>query len=245
LQFDLGSNGRYHWQTVAMRRKMESLKMDENGTAGQYATDNGLDEEMPIISMLSPALDLIRSTPPDPAHSELQGVAAQTHRLLVTGILTEKAKSLYSTMLQRFSFPPSFSRIRNPVTHLGSYSIAEHARWVIIIAPLLRCWLRRHHIRVEFWDAAKGTGNPLFIILRAFAAQAKTCSILMSPDITALDRANLGSTIVISRRLYQYLLDIAAKASTSSGRSCRATPALLGANSAPIPIGVSRLVRFG
>lgn len=51
LQFDLGSNGRYHWQTVAMRRKMESLKLDENGTAGQYATDNGLDEEMPTISI--------------------------------------------------------------------------------------------------------------------------------------------------------------------------------------------------
>jgi hypothetical protein len=172
-------------------------------------------------------LDLIRSTPPDPAHSELQGVAAQTHRLLVTGILTERAKSLYSAMLQRFSFPPGFSRIRNPVTHLGSYSIAEHARWVIIIAPLLRCWLRRSHIRAEIWDAAKGTGNPLFIIVRAFATQAKTCSILMNPDITALDRANLGSTVVTSRRLYQDLLDIAAKASTSSSRSRRATPALL------------------
>jgi hypothetical protein len=203
LQFDLGSNGRYHWQTVAMRRKMASLEIDRNGAAvaDQYATENGLDRETPIISMLSPALDLIRSTPPDPAYSELQGVAAQTHRLLVTGILTERAKSLYSAMLQRFSFPPGFSRIRNPVTHLGSYSIAEHARWVIIIAPLLRCWLRRSHIRAEIWDAAKGTGNPLFIIVRAFAAQAKTCSILMNPDITALDRANLGSTVVTSRRL--------------------------------------------
>ena len=142
-------------------------------TASEYATANGLDEPMPLISMLSPALDLIRSTPPDPAHSELQGVAAQTHRLLVTGILTENAKGLYSSMLQNFCFPPGFPRIRNPVTHLGSYSIAEHSRWAIMVAPLLRCWLRKRHIKPEFWEA------------------------------------------------------IAAKASTSSGRSRRATPALL------------------
>ena len=227
LQFDVGANGRYHWQTVAMRRKMGSLDENTDVKASEYATANGLDEDVPVISILSPALDLIRSTPPDPAHSELQGVAAQTHRLLVAGILKENAKSLYSSMLQKISFPPGFPRIRNPTTHLGSYSIAEHSRWAIIIAPLLRCWLRKRHIRVEFWDAAKGTGNPLFIIIRAFAAQAKTCSILMSPDITALDRANLGSTIVTSRRLYQDLLDIAAKASTLSNRSRRATPTLL------------------
>ena len=253
LQFDISANGRYHWQTLAMRRKMASLggdkdvtaseyatavtasqcattedeDEDEDLTASQYATANGLDQEVPLISMISPALDLIRSTPPDPAHSELQGVAAQTHRLLVAGILTEHAKSLYSSMLQSFSFPPGFPRIRNPATHLGSYSIAEHSRWAIIIAPLLRCWLRRRHVRTEFWDAVRGTGNPLFIIIRAFAAQAKTCSLLMNPDITALDRANLGSTIITSRRLYQDLLDIAAKGSTSSGRSRRATPTLL------------------
>jgi hypothetical protein len=231
LHFDIGAKGRYHWQTVAMRRKMASpmalADVDEYETASDYAKANGLDEETPIISILSPALDLIRSTPPDPAHSELQGVAAQSHRLLLAGILTEKAKSLYSSILQSFCFPPGYSRIRNPVTHLGSFSIAEHSRWVIVIAPLLRCWLRKQHIRAEFWNAAKEVGNPLFVIVRAFAAQARACSVVMSPDITALDRANLGSIIITSRRLYHDLLDIAARASTSSGRSRKATPALL------------------
>jgi hypothetical protein len=60
LQFDMGANGRYHWQTVAMRRKMASLM--EHTTASEYATANGLDEQTLIISILSPALDLIRVT---------------------------------------------------------------------------------------------------------------------------------------------------------------------------------------
>jgi hypothetical protein len=35
----------------------------------------------------------------------------------------------------------TFARIQSAIKHLGSYSISEHPRWVIVIAPLLRVWL--------------------------------------------------------------------------------------------------------
>jgi hypothetical protein len=234
LLYDINQHGRYYWQNARMRQEMASKPTvnDKN----QYASAHGLSVDTPPLSTVSPSLDLIRTTPPDPAHSELNGVAAESHRLLLDGILTEKGKVQYNAMTQRFIFPPGYPRIRSAITHLGSYTISEHSRWAIIIAPLLRVWLRKKHIRPDFWDAAKQKSNPLFTIVRAYAAQAKTCSLLMSPALTAIDRANLKGTIITSRRLYQDLLDLVATATTRNRRSRRATPALI--RRSPTPSGL-------
>jgi hypothetical protein len=63
-----------------MRRKMASLERERDGdvTAHEYAAANDLDEQMPVVSMLFPALDFIRQHPlTQLKYSELQNVAAQ------------------------------------------------------------------------------------------------------------------------------------------------------------------------
>lgn len=126
---------RNFWQDKYLRQDLANMP------SGKPKEDRGTELGMltgeVILALASPALDLIRATPSDPAHSELQGVAQETHQLLLDGILTEAAKSIYLEALQNFKFPPGQPKIRSPVKFLGSYTIAEHARWANIIAVLL------------------------------------------------------------------------------------------------------------
>jgi hypothetical protein len=77
--------------------------------------------------------------PSDPAYSEYQGLSLLIHDFLKDTILTTKAIEEYHTVLQKHPFPPSWGRLPSPIHHLGSYSLAEHGRWSIIIPGLLRC----------------------------------------------------------------------------------------------------------
>jgi hypothetical protein len=104
---------------------MESLKTATDKRT--YGSQWGLSEERPALIDISPALDLILSRPPDPAHSEYQGMTALLHGLLIDGILTPTAQKSYGQVLRLCPFPPDWERLQSPIHHLRSYSLATHA----------------------------------------------------------------------------------------------------------------------
>ena len=59
-----------------------------------------------------------------------------------------------------------------------------------------------------------------------------------SLHLSQTDRANMRSAIITSRRLYQDLLDIAAKASSCNPRTRRATPTLVRRSPTPSSLGL-------
>ena len=67
---------------------------------------HGMAESVPL-EKFSPALDLILTRPPDPAHSEYGGQAKLMHDLLLETILTPAGTRLYATTLSPFPFPPN------------------------------------------------------------------------------------------------------------------------------------------
>ena len=89
LQRDILLHGRYHHEVLAIRKKSLAIKGKTKRLA--YLTRNGLKPESSALQTLTPALDLIMSCPPDPAHSEYYGLVRRLYPFLYTKILTKRA----------------------------------------------------------------------------------------------------------------------------------------------------------
>jgi hypothetical protein len=153
LDYNVNDEGRYHYQTLSMRKGMNELrtKTDKNTRATKW----GLAVDEPPLPQISPALDLILTRPADTAHSEYNGISRMMHELLIQGILTPTATKAYGRRLRQFPFPKGWGRLQSPVHHLKSYSLSDHARWAAIIPGLLRTWLTEGRMQSHFFHAAK------------------------------------------------------------------------------------------
>ncbi|KAA6412665.1 MAG: hypothetical protein FRX48_03657 [Lasallia pustulata] len=67
LNFDIQKYGRYHHRTLAVRRRGDRL--NKTACTALFKEIGMKDEQTPLI-LFAPCLDLIRSRPPDMAHSE-------------------------------------------------------------------------------------------------------------------------------------------------------------------------------
>lgn len=132
LSYDTFLDGRYHFQTIEMRKDMETIGKTKV-VKENYAKKWGLDTAHPVLVDISPALDIILSRPGGPAHSEYQGLSCLMHNLLPDTVLTNAAGREYATKLRSFPFPPGWPRVQGPLHHLKSYRISEHARWSVVI----------------------------------------------------------------------------------------------------------------
>ena len=226
LDFDTFTNGRYHYQTVNMRKEMDALKTV--AARDKYAKENGLDTAYPCLLDISPSLDILLSRPSDPAHSEYQGLASLMHNLLLDTVLTSAAGREYAAMLRTFPFPPSWPRIQGPLHHLKSYNMAEHARWSIVIPLLLRLWLRERHVQPNLLiilkkrqqDGATAL-NPLDQIVECYTAATTSNCVLMGESISLKDRANLHYIVIDHRLKLQGLLQFASDSMTANPRRRR------------------------
>lgn len=220
-----------------MRGKMDSLIKTK---AAAYRREHGLDTKTPPLVSISPALDIIISRSSDPAHSEYGGIIKQLHLLLMSTVLTPEAQKSYSEELQTFRFLSGWGRLQSPVYHLGSYGLQEHARWSIIIPALLRCWLRNCHIQLLFLNAVptvftQSSKSSVDIRVTCIASITKSTTLLMSDQLSIHDRAEF-STVKTSRRLFQNLLEVPAKASSSNPWSQSATPVCVEASNSVLAI---------
>ena len=233
LDYDLVQNGRFHHQALNMRKEMQSLRTKQERDS--YATKWGINTNDPCLIDISPTLNILLSRPGDPAHSEYSGMTKQLHLLLIETILTTVAGKLYNKHLRQWPFPPGYARLQSPIHHLKSYSLAEHARWSIIIPALLRMWLRKEHIQPLFMhklkavlksplDTKDADKNAVDTIVKCFAALARSNCALMTDSLDAGDRASLIFIIQSFRYQYQQLLSAAAYAFDANLRSRSQTP---------------------
>ena len=205
LDYYLVRNGRYHFQTMSLRKKMNTKGITAKRT---FATQWGLndEEDEPALMSISPALDIIETRPSDPAHSEYAGLTKQLHTLLIETILLPAAAKKYSAVLRKFPFPSGYGRLQSPLHHLKSWSLSDHARWSVVV---LRLWLRPSHVHPLFLEALEkhlhlGTAVVVDTIVQCFGAVAKSNGLLMSDRISTEDRLLLMTSVKDSRNRFQY-----------------------------------------
>ncbi|KAL9035756.1 MAG: hypothetical protein Q9180_004684 [Flavoplaca navasiana] len=227
LDYDVVKNGRFHYETMDRRRKIKRL-----GVTAKEKEENkwGILSEEPALFRLFPALDIIVTRPGDPAHSEYAGLCKQLHQLLLSAVLTPGACQSYAAAIRVWPFAPGFARIQSPIHHLKSYSLSEHARWIVVVPGLLRCWLNDNHLQPYFKKAIKehlkaDLGNRFTAtetIVRIFASVARSTSMLMTDNLRSRDQ--LITAVKRARGGFQDLLSIAASAANYNPRSRSATP---------------------
>ena len=224
LEYDIKKMGRYHHQTLELRKLVESKRGKERE---EFCTKYGLSLEQTALFKIAPCLNLTSSFPSDPAHSEFAGISKMAHSMLLENILTKQGKSLYYAQLRQFPFPSGWNRLQSPLSHLDSYNLQEHARASIILPLLLRCFMVRDWINPAYYSAICRVRNCFQtpaedIIVGIYADIAYNNSVLAWSSMSAQDRSNLKGIITKARAGLQNLIEAAAitvEGSTRRGRS--------------------------
>ena len=81
LDYDIFKNGRSHHHTTQLRKYAESLPTKKEFK--EFCVKWGLAENLTPLVKMTPALDVIKSRPADPAHSEYAGMAKLCPTLLL------------------------------------------------------------------------------------------------------------------------------------------------------------------
>ena len=231
----------------------------------KFATKRGMVVEAPMLSIITPALDLLRTRPADTAHSEYGGLTKMLHMLLVDQVLTPTGMTQYAKTLRIFPSPPGWKRLQSP-HHVLSYSLREHARWSIQIALMSRLWLQedsvkkafRHGIQRAFAeDIKKGIlfgNNPSAVdIITTVLVHNVRANILLTADELTVDERQpekFLEIVVTARRLFQGFCNAAANASSSRRRSragsiASVAPTTVGMSSGPSTLGLGVGVELG
>lgn len=104
LQYDLISNGRFHYKNERVRVFINSLLTQKKREDASVAT--GIDIGTVPLQLISLALDIIVTRPTDPVHSEYSGISNLLHKLLLKAILKLAAQIEYARVLRSFLFLP-------------------------------------------------------------------------------------------------------------------------------------------
>ena len=208
LQRDTVLHGRYHYQVQRLR--LDSSRISGKAKRVAFLARHGLAPEPSALEDLTPALDLVLSRPPDPAHSEYFGLVRRLYPLLYSKILTKRAAEAFTAVFQQFPFPPGWGRIQSPATHMGSWTMAECARASVVVPIMLRCWLRESHIREPFKTkvaADTNLSNPLKsssvdIIVSCFGKLARANSLISAFTLSLKDRQEFHIHIIDARQCF-------------------------------------------
>ena len=192
LEYDITRYGRYHMQTLQLRNEMSNFHSAAKKT--DFAKTYGLLIDPPALFKMTPALDVIVTRPSDPAHSEYSGLCKLFHQLLLESMLTPAGVKEYATAIQKWPFAPGYARLQSPVHHLKSYSLSDHARWIVIVPGLARCWLSEKHLQVYFLEAIRqhlrrttNSTTATNLITKCFAKVARSTSLLMGEQVVDRD----------------------------------------------------------
>ena len=215
LQRDILLHGRYHHEVFTIRKKSLAIKGKTKRLA--YLTRNGLKPESSALQTLTPALDLIMSCPPDPAHSEYYGLVRRLYPFLYTKILTKRAAEEFTAALHCFPFPPGWGRIQSPAIHMASWSMSECARASVVIPLLFRCWLRNRHVRQPFRNGLKvqipkerrHCASDEDLIVFCFGKLAWSNTLISSFELFLKDRQEFHSQIVNAQQCFLGLMNAA------------------------------------
>lgn len=234
--WDNTRTGRFHHSHLEMRNEMDHLLKTGEGRR-QYGTQWGISENRPHLFDLTPALDVIMSRPPDPAHSEFKGMSSRYQKLLLDVVLTNNSKLEYGRVLRTWPFPAGWSHLTSPLYHLKNWDLSAHAKWSVIAPALLRAWLKKDRIDPNFWKAlrrrhdekgAEDDHDPVTeddlvgFLVDCYAKLAHSNNLLMGTRISAGIRQNFNTIIGVSRERYIFLCRVAAEAISDNPRVGRA-----------------------
>lgn len=241
LEFDILRKGRFHDDMLLARERI-----DEQQLSGKERNDvfrelglKDKPEVMDAIMRITPALDMFRSRPPDPAHSEYQGLVIVSLRLLHEEILQPKQFDNFAEALARLQPPPNWKRIQSIKHHLESYSIQEAARASILVPVLLRIWLRVNVLQKGVWSRIRAAAaiymrdvdqdnaefsNPCALITLAYWRIAQSNLISCGRSSTIHKEAPFKQAIIRGRHALQFLLDVASYNSLGKQRDGPSNP---------------------
>lgn len=188
LDFDIITNNRFHNQTMKQRCKISRLSAVTKKEI--FAIKWDLTTEKLTLLRLFSALDVILTRFSDFAHSEYTDLCKQLHHLLLKVILMSTATQSYAIAICKWLFASDFAQIQSSLHHLKSYNLLKHARWIVMISALLKCWLKKKHLQSYYHVALQMyvTVNvndfiTIEIIIRIFELMTKSTSLLMTDKL--------------------------------------------------------------
>lgn len=262
LNLDLVSEGRYHWEIVRLRNRMNSMRLKAEkvrftsatkGVGNARCMDPHLAYIQPAMQRIAPSLDINFTKPPEPCHSNLGGLTKIVAELLGESILTAPAAIEFSKVMRSFPFPPDCPHLPAPIRHIGSYTLTQYGRYSFITPIILRCWLRAKHIRPHFLNALPlvmgrqvealsrllNIQDPeilyVHMITLCYARIGASNRILITDSLTVGQRATMDAELKLGLEMFQLLNETAATASIRNPHSRLNSTAPSGA-ATPVPV---------
>jgi hypothetical protein len=218
LKYDIVSNARYHNEMVRVRAYAETLSQNKKLALFQQF---GLSKDPSWLYLLTPALDRLRSCPPDAAHSEFKGIARQIITCLFDDVLKPSFHEAFAQQFAALPTPPGWPRNSHIKRHFGSYSMQEFGRASIMLPVVLRKWLSPIHLRKRYLEAINAildarednTGHEgINFLVHCFSMIAKSNALFVAPILHKADRKWVQSIGIESRERYQDILGFAVHA---------------------------------
>ena len=232
LNYDIIQNDKFHHQI--MRQKNEMNKLRSIAKKKIFASRWNLFVEQSTLIQLFSALDIIVTRSSDFAHSEYDDLCKQFHHLLLNVILTTATTQTYAIAIRHWFFASEFARLHFSIHHLKNYSLSKHARWIVIVFALLRCWLKNRHFQSYYLIAMQrhlSNYSSDFIateiIIRIFAIIVRSTSMFMTN--TSINKMKLSKVVKKTKSEFQMLLQIVAFATNINSKS-RSTISILQSN---------------
>ena len=226
LEYNTVLNGRYHYEMLRVRQ--EAARTSKRGRM-EIFQQLGLSEEDTALRKLTPALDMIRNTPGDAAHSEFKGIGKQLITILFNDILKPSFHEAFAAAFAALPTPIGWPRNQNLKRYYGSYSMQEFGRATIMLPVVLRKFLAPSgiHIRKRYLNAVedvlqgrsdKSNYANVDFIVHCFVMVAKSNTLFLGPSLKAQDRAWVQEIALEGRKRYQDLLSFAIRASLNETR---------------------------
>lgn len=258
LDLDLVTRGRYHWEVIRLRKRLNSCPTQAEKKRFIKSVGNAKSMDIstiePPMQRIAPALDIILTRGPEPAHSMLGGIVKMAAQLLVEAILTTPATFEFGKVMRSFVFPPDCPHLPSPTRHIGSYSLTQYGLWAFIVPPLLRCWLQSKHIRPHFLGALPtvmgrqirtisqmlgGVSDPeviyVHMVTLCYARIAGSTRMLLTDKLSVTQRATMIAELNLGLEMFQLLNETAAIASIANPASRMPSVAPSRAES-PVPV---------
>jgi hypothetical protein len=135
LDYDITGHGRYHYDTVFLRKEGRALPTEKART--KFFKNLGMRQDPPAITMLYRALNLILGLAYDLPHSHWRGMGCIVFTLLLENMLTLVGGNKFTEAFQQLPFPPTWKRIQSPL-HLKQWSMSEAGQGLILLPLVLR-----------------------------------------------------------------------------------------------------------
>jgi hypothetical protein len=233
IRYDVVANGRYHFEMKRVRA--EANHMAKNDWVDKFKKIGLADKESPLTTILTPALCMPLAFPGDGAHSEFKGIAKQILNVLFTDIIKPTLHDDFARQFAATPTPSHWPAIQNIKKYLGSFTMQEFGRAIMISPVVLRVWLRDFRLRDKYFAGTRALlinrerrrilgetsdsdiedelelddNAAADFIVHCFATIARCDAVFMGPYVRREDRPRILELIYEARDRYVDIINIA------------------------------------